>query len=174
MKQIPSMDAWLKEAKQDKNAARVGMYLTHNGIVRESNKASVRYGEEEKKVTGKWLLFISVAFVGNGMCSVVQNAQQYKFGGAQNGNFMVLALFISFIALVVLAAVFEPIPGALAIAFISSVHIAMEKFSGVIIERILIATLGPTPLTDVSLLKHERSSSEPKPKSSIPSSLTAR
>ena len=50
---------------------------------------------------------ISVAFVANGMCSVVQNAQQYKFGGAQNGNFMVLALFISFIALVVLAAVFE-------------------------------------------------------------------
>ena len=52
MKQIPSIDAWLKEAKQDKNAARVGMYLTHNGIVRESNKASVRNGEAEKKVKG--------------------------------------------------------------------------------------------------------------------------
>jgi len=52
MKQIPSMDAWLKEAKQDENAARIGMYLTHNGTVRISNKASVRFGEEEKKVKG--------------------------------------------------------------------------------------------------------------------------
>ena len=52
MKEIPSMDIWLKEAKQDKNAHRVGMYLTHNGIVRESNKASVRYGEAERKVKG--------------------------------------------------------------------------------------------------------------------------
>ena len=52
MKQIPSMDAWLKEAKQDENAARIGMYLTHNGTVRISNKASVRFGEEEKRVKG--------------------------------------------------------------------------------------------------------------------------
>ena len=52
MKQSPSMDAWLKEAKQDAGAPRVGMYLTHNGIVRESNKASVRCGEEERRVKG--------------------------------------------------------------------------------------------------------------------------
>ena len=52
MKTVPSMDAWLKEAKQAENAHRVGMYLTHNGIVRESNKASVRYGETERKVKG--------------------------------------------------------------------------------------------------------------------------
>ena len=52
MKAVPSMDVWLKEAKQDANAHRVGMYLTHNGIVRESNKASVRYGEAERKVKG--------------------------------------------------------------------------------------------------------------------------
>ena len=57
MKEIPSMDLWLKEAKQDKNAHRVGMYLTHNGIVRESNKASVRYGEEERKVKGMYFAY---------------------------------------------------------------------------------------------------------------------
>lgn len=55
MKIVPSMDAWLKEAKLDKNAHRVGMYLTHNGIVRESNKASVRFGEAERRV--KAMLF---------------------------------------------------------------------------------------------------------------------
>lgn len=57
MKEIPSMDLWLKEAKQDKNAHRVGMYLTHNGIVRESNKASVRYGEAERKVKGMYFAY---------------------------------------------------------------------------------------------------------------------
>ena len=37
----------------------------------------------------------------------MQNAQQYRFGGVQNGNFMVAALFISLVALVVLAVIFE-------------------------------------------------------------------
>ena len=57
MKAVPSIDAWLKEAKQDPNAHRVGMYLTHNGIVRESNKASVRYGEAERKVKGMYFSY---------------------------------------------------------------------------------------------------------------------
>ena len=52
MKTIPSMDAWLKEAKEHESAPKIGMYLTHNGIVRQSNKASVRYGETERKVCG--------------------------------------------------------------------------------------------------------------------------
>ena len=51
-KAIPSMDLWLKEAKAHESAPRIGMYLTHNGIVRESNKASVRNGEAERKVKG--------------------------------------------------------------------------------------------------------------------------
>ena len=57
MKAVPSMDAWLKEAKQAENAHRIGMYLTHNGIVRESNKASVRNGEAERKVRGMYFSY---------------------------------------------------------------------------------------------------------------------
>lgn len=50
---IPSMDEWIKEAKKDKDACKVGMYLTHNGIVRETARAQVRNGETDtKKVTG--------------------------------------------------------------------------------------------------------------------------
>ena len=49
----PSMDAWLKEAKQHESAADIGMYLTHNGIVRKSAKAKVRFGKEDAQdVTG--------------------------------------------------------------------------------------------------------------------------
>ena len=43
----PSMDQWLQEAKEDKNAASCGMYLFHNGVVRQTAKASVRQGEKE-------------------------------------------------------------------------------------------------------------------------------
>ena len=49
----PSMDAWLREAKQHESAPNIGMYLTHNGTVRQSTKAKVRYGAEDTKpVTG--------------------------------------------------------------------------------------------------------------------------
>ena len=50
---VPSMDAWLREAKAAPNADQVGMYLTHNGVVRATAKAQVRGGEENTKpVTG--------------------------------------------------------------------------------------------------------------------------
>lgn len=43
---VPSMDEWLKEAKAHPSAAKIGMYLTHNGIVRETARAKVRNGDE--------------------------------------------------------------------------------------------------------------------------------
>jgi len=46
-KESPSMDAWLKEAKKDQNAAKVGMFLVHNGVVRQSPKAKVREGIDD-------------------------------------------------------------------------------------------------------------------------------
>ena len=52
-KQIPSMDAWLREAKAHESAPKIGMYLTHNGTVRQTAKALVRNGEENTRpVTG--------------------------------------------------------------------------------------------------------------------------
>ena len=49
----PSIDAWLKEAKAHESAPLCGMYLTHNGTVRQTAKAKVRYGAENtKEVTG--------------------------------------------------------------------------------------------------------------------------
>ena len=52
-KQMPSVDAWLKEAKADPSAAQVGMYLTHNGVVRQTAKAKVRGSDDSAQdVTG--------------------------------------------------------------------------------------------------------------------------
>ena len=56
VKNIPSMDTWLKEAKAHESAPKIGMYLTHNGVVRETAKAKVRLGVEDTKEV-KGMLF---------------------------------------------------------------------------------------------------------------------
>lgn len=51
--EVPSMDQWLKEAKQHESAPQVGMYLTHNGIVRATAKDQVRFDcKDTLPVTG--------------------------------------------------------------------------------------------------------------------------
>lgn len=52
-KPVPSIDAWLQEAKAHESAPKIGMYLTHNGTVRQTAKAKVRDGAENTgEVTG--------------------------------------------------------------------------------------------------------------------------
>lgn len=46
------LNAWLDEAKKDPSAKQCGMYLTHNGVVRETAKATVREGKEADLVHG--------------------------------------------------------------------------------------------------------------------------
>ena len=41
----PSIDAWLREAKAQPEAAQIGMYLTHNGVVRSTARSKVRNGD---------------------------------------------------------------------------------------------------------------------------------
>ena len=52
-KPVPSIDEWLREAKADPSAEKIGMYLTHNGTVRKTAKARVRSGDmSAENVTG--------------------------------------------------------------------------------------------------------------------------
>lgn len=51
-KKSPSMDEWLREAKASPNADKIGMYLTHNGVVRKTSKAEARHGEPTAPVAG--------------------------------------------------------------------------------------------------------------------------
>lgn len=52
------MDMWLKEAKAHESAEKIGMYLSHNGVVRETARAKVRQGEENTKpVKGMYFSF---------------------------------------------------------------------------------------------------------------------
>ncbi len=43
----PSIEAWLREAKADPAASEIGMFLTHNGVVRQTPKAKVRGGVDD-------------------------------------------------------------------------------------------------------------------------------
>ena len=43
---VPSVDAWLREAKAERDAGKIGMYLLHNGVVRETARAAAREGRE--------------------------------------------------------------------------------------------------------------------------------
>ena len=46
---MPSPDQWLREAKADPGAAGCGMYLMHNGTVRQTARAKVRHGEQDAR-----------------------------------------------------------------------------------------------------------------------------
>jgi molybdopterin synthase catalytic subunit len=60
-KESPSIDQWLKEAKADPNALLEGMFLVHNGIVRQTPKAKVRQGiDDGSLVTGMEFSFDAV------------------------------------------------------------------------------------------------------------------
>lgn len=49
----PSINQWLKEAKSDPAAIQEGMFLVHNGVVRQTPKAKVRQGiDDGSKVKG--------------------------------------------------------------------------------------------------------------------------
>ncbi len=43
----PSLEQWLREAKEAAGASGVGMYLIHNGVVRETARAKVRQGQTD-------------------------------------------------------------------------------------------------------------------------------
>lgn len=45
-KPSPSLEQWLQEAKKDERADQCGMFLFHNGVVRETAKKQVRENEE--------------------------------------------------------------------------------------------------------------------------------
>ena len=46
------LNQWLEEATKAPDADKCGMYLTHNGVVRETARAQVREGVESPEVKG--------------------------------------------------------------------------------------------------------------------------
>ena len=58
---------------------------------------------EKKQITLKWLIFVFLAFVGNGACSAIQKVQQINFGGLYKNELMVAALGIVTVLLAIVS-----------------------------------------------------------------------
>lgn len=71
----PSIDSWLKETKKDPLASREGMYLVHNGVVRQTPKAKVRQGLDDGKAV------IGMEFSYDGIKVDEAIAETYKLPG---------------------------------------------------------------------------------------------
>lgn len=64
------------------------------------NRNSQSKGEP---ISWKWVLFVSLAFLGNGGCSIAQAMQQRAFSGAYKSEFMIVALLFVVVVLFILS-----------------------------------------------------------------------
>ena len=75
----PSMDAWLDKAKKDPAAAEVGMYLTHNGVVRATPRMAVRGATSDERAEGESLgevASIDFSYDTDGLIDAVKAARE--------------------------------------------------------------------------------------------------
>lgn len=76
----PSIDAWLEEAKRDPQADRVGMYLTHNGVVRITPKKQVRAHTAEEEEAARALgdvRFVDFSYDEEGLARAIEEAKTW-------------------------------------------------------------------------------------------------
>lgn len=59
--------------------------------------------KNEKKANGKWVVFVIVATLANGICPVAQKMQQLKFDGAYKSEFMMVALLYVTVVMLICA-----------------------------------------------------------------------
>ena len=59
--------------------------------------------KDDGKISLKWIVFILLGFAGNGLCTVIQKAQQQAFSGAYKSEFMIVALAIVAIGFAIVA-----------------------------------------------------------------------
>lgn len=73
----PDITQWLQEAKQDPNAPYVGMYLTHNGIVRATPKKVARaseYAGDPEAASTKEVIAVDFSYDKEGLEQAIQEA----------------------------------------------------------------------------------------------------
>ena len=58
--------------------------------------------KEAVKFSVKWVIYLMIGFVGNGMCSTIQKIQQIKFQGIYKNEFMIVALAFVVVMLMVI------------------------------------------------------------------------
>jgi molybdopterin synthase catalytic subunit len=72
--QEPNMDEWLAEAKRHPQAGKVGMYLTHNGVVRATPKHTVRAEAEAPADAGDQVVAVEFSYDADGLARAIDEA----------------------------------------------------------------------------------------------------
>lgn len=62
----------------------------------------INKNDEKIKFSLKWIIFVILSFVGNGMCTVLQKMQQVASNGAYKNEFMIVALAIVTIVMLIM------------------------------------------------------------------------
>lgn len=75
MSQMPPIDVWLREAKADPAFRRCGMYLVHNGTVRETPKAEVRGVETDGVQPGDKVAGMAFSYDEDKVAAAVEEAR---------------------------------------------------------------------------------------------------
>ena len=86
---------------------KVGKWLVIGLVLLFASILLINVTKGGEKITLKWAIFASLAFLGNGMCSTVQKAQQIAFDGAGKNEFMSIALFIATVGMLIFVAIWE-------------------------------------------------------------------
>lgn len=82
----------------------ISAFLIHSTSGKSKNASQKG---NSKKIFAVWLIFVSLAFIGNGFCSIFQTMQQKAFDGAYKCEFMVLALSAACVAILPVSLITE-------------------------------------------------------------------
>ena len=80
----------------------IGFLLVSLFLIRDKMSKSDKNG-----FSVKWLIYVTITFFTNGLCSVFQTMQSKKFESAQDSNFMIYSLILSFVVLLILTLLFN-------------------------------------------------------------------
>ena len=80
---------------------KISLYLLVGLMLLLISLFLINFVKGDNKINLKWLLYVTIAFFGNGVCSTAQKVQQVDFEGKYKAEFMSISLIIIVIVLLV-------------------------------------------------------------------------
>ena len=108
----------------------------------------VNKSSEAMPITGKWLIYVAIAFIGNGMCSLTQKLQQDAFEGSGKNELMIFALLFVVFGSIIFAYLSERNDAAVYIKFGVWKGLACGVANG-IVNMLVMVMLGTMPASVV-------------------------
>lgn len=108
----------------------------------------VNKSSDSTPITGKWLLYVAIAFVGNGMCSLTQKLQQDAFHGAGKNELMIFALLFVIVGSILFACFYERKDASVYVKFGVWNGLACGVANG-IVNLLVMVMLGTMPASVV-------------------------